>query len=101
MESHGPAAEALSYPRVPARSVLTPGVRLTESPAKAPAESELMALPQRHRGNIRNIYSIRKTERGNWYTAMNQWKAPTAWETGPCPRMVNRDYKCMEEELCQ
>lgn len=57
MDSHGPAAEALSYPSAPARFVLTPGVRLTESGAKAPAESELLALLQQLcRANIRNIY---------------------------------------------
>lgn len=55
MDSRGPAAEPLSYPSVPGRSVLTPGVRLTESAAKAPAESVLLALPQQLcRGNIRN-----------------------------------------------
>lgn len=57
MDSHGPAAEPLSYPRAPARSVLTPGVRLTESTTKTPAESMLLALPQQLcRGNIRNVY---------------------------------------------
>lgn len=45
MDPHGLAAEPLSYPRAPARSVLTPGVRLTESTIKAPAESVLLTLP--------------------------------------------------------
>lgn len=58
MECRGPAAEALSYPGVPGRPVLPAGVRLTESGAKAPAESVLLALLQQIcRGNIRNVYS--------------------------------------------
>lgn len=46
MDSHGPAADPLSYPSVAARPLLTTGVRRSESAAEAPAESLLSALLQ-------------------------------------------------------